>query len=140
MATLEKAIELAAKYHAAQTDKGGAPYILHPLAVMAQVDGITAKIVAVLHDIIEDTPLSAQDLRNEGFSQEIIEAILALSKQPGETRRQAAERTVKNPLARVVKIADITENMKIERITNPSAEDYQRLAEYRQVLQFLQAD
>ena len=59
MSTLEKAIELAANYHAGQTDRGGTPYILHLLAVMMAVDGIEAKTIAVLHDILEDTPLTA---------------------------------------------------------------------------------
>lgn len=140
MATLEKAIELAAKYHAGQKDKGGQPYILHPLAVMAKVEGITAKTVAVLHDIIEDTPITAEDLQQEGFSQEIIAAVVALTKQEGMSREQAAIQARQNPIARLVKIADVSENMQIERIPNPTDKDYARLATYQQVMHILQQE
>lgn len=140
MATLEKAIELAAKYHARQKDKGGQPYILHPLAVMAKVEGITAKTVAVLHDIIEDTPITAEDLQQEGFSQEIIAAVVALTKQEGMSREQAAIQARQNPIARLVKIADVSENMQIERIPNPTDKDYARLATYQQVMHILQQE
>src|SRR5439155_17942529 len=72
MATLEKAIELAARYHAGQKDKEGLPYITHPLRVMQRVQGADAQIVAVLHDALEDTKLTEADLRSAGFSENII--------------------------------------------------------------------
>ena len=72
MSTLEKAIELAARHHAGQLDKGGMPYILHPLAVMMAVDDQRAKIVAVLHDALEDTALTEADLRGAGFANQKI--------------------------------------------------------------------
>ncbi|MFC2753139.1 MAG: guanosine-3',5'-bis(diphosphate) 3'-pyrophosphohydrolase [Cardiobacterium sp.] len=139
MSTLEKAIELAANYHAGQTDRGGAPYILHLLAVMMAVDGIEAKTVAVLHDILEDTPLTADDLRVAGFSEAIVEAVLALTCKADESRITAAYRAASNPLARVVKLADVAENLKIERIPQPNARDLARLDEYREVEQILRA-
>ena len=103
MATLEKAIALATQRHAGQMDKAGQPYIQHPLRVMNSVDLEDAKIVAVLHDILEDTETTVQELRALGFKAQIIEAINALTKQPNETRLQAAERTALNPLAIQVK-------------------------------------
>lgn len=138
MATLEKAIELAAKHHAGQKDKAGQAYILHPLAVMAQVEGETAKTVAVLHDIIEDTPITVDDLRAEGFSETVIAAVLALTKAPGMTREQAAHQARQNPIARLVKIADVSDNMRLERIPNPTTKDYARLKEYQHVMTILQ--
>ena len=138
MATLENAITLAVQQHAGQVDKGGQPYILHPLRVMLQLQQPDQQIVAVLHDILEDTHTTAQDLQNLGFQTHIIQAIQALTKLPHETRVQAAMRTAQNPLACAVKIADVQDNMNLTRIPNPTARDLARLEEYRQVLDILQ--
>ena len=81
MATLEQAIAFAAKQHAGQVDKANAPYILHPLRVMLNVPNIEHKIIAVLHDVLEDTETSIEDLQALGFQPHIIEAIVALTKQ-----------------------------------------------------------
>ena len=80
MATLENAITLAVQQHAGQVDKGGQPYILHPLRVMLQLQQTDQQIVAVLHDILEDTHTTTQDLQNLGFQTHIIQAIQALTK------------------------------------------------------------
>lgn len=139
MSTLEQAIALAAYYHAGQRDKGGQPYILHPLAVMARVEGEEAKTVAVLHDIIEDTPLTAKDLRARGFSETVVKAVAALTRAHGESRAEAARRVAKNPLARMVKLADLAENMNLARIKNPTARDIARMEEYRTVKAILES-
>lgn len=139
MSTLEQAIALAAHYHAGQRDKGGQPYILHPLAVMARVEGEEAKTVAVLHDIIEDTPLTAKDLRARGFSETVVKAVAALTRTHGESRAEAARRVAKNPLARMVKLADLAENMNLARIKNPTARDIARMEEYRVVKAILES-
>lgn len=137
MATLEQAIALAAQQHAGQVDKANAPYILHPLRVMLNVPTIEHKIVAVLHDVLEDTETSTEDLRKLGFQQQIIDAVLALTKKTGESRLQAAQRTVQNPIARVVKLADIADNMDLSRIQSPTIKDFERLKEYQQVRDIL---
>ncbi|MBP9787257.1 MAG: guanosine-3',5'-bis(diphosphate) 3'-pyrophosphohydrolase [Acinetobacter sp.] len=137
MATLEQAIALAAQQHAGQVDKANAPYILHPLRVMLNVPTIEHKIVAVLHDVLEDTETNTEDLRKLGFQQQIIDAILALTKKVGESRLQAAQRTVQNPIARVVKLADIADNMDLSRIQSPTIKDFERLKEYQQVRDIL---
>ena len=138
MSTLENAITLAVQQHAGQLDKGDQSYILHPLRVMLQLQQPDQQIVAVLHDILEDTHTTAQDLQNLGFQTHIIQAIQALTKLPHETRVQAAMRTAQNPLACAVKIADVKDNMNLARIPNPTARDLARLEEYRQVLDILQ--
>lgn len=137
MATLERAISLAAERHAGQVDKANAPYILHPLRVMLNVLDIEHKIVAVLHDILEDTATTIDELYRLGFQTHLIDAIIALSKQEGESRIQAAQRTVQNPIARVVKLADITDNMDLSRIQSPTMKDFERLEEYQQVRDIL---
>lgn len=84
MSTLERAIAVAARAHEGQYDKGGAAYILHPLRVMMRVSTPEQRIVAVLHDVIEDTPLTLSDLAREGFALKILAALLALSRREGE--------------------------------------------------------
>jgi (p)ppGpp synthase/HD superfamily hydrolase len=130
MSTLERAIELAARAHAGQRDKGGHPYILHPLRVMQAVSGEAERIAAVLHDIVEDTAITFDDLLAEGFSVDIVDAVRALTKFDGETREQAARRIVRNPIARAVKLADIADNMDLSRIPNPTERDFERLRQY----------
>ncbi|ENX58288.1 MULTISPECIES: hypothetical protein [Acinetobacter] len=139
MATLEQAIAFAAKQHSGQVDKANAPYNLHPLRVMLNVPSMDHKIIAVLHDVLEDTETSIADLQALGFQTHIIEAIVALTKLDGESRIEAAQRTVQNPLARVVKLADITDNMDLSRIPSPTAKDFERMEQYQQVRAILLA-
>lgn len=137
MSTLEKAIAIAAAAHAGQVDKAGQAYILHPLRVMLAMNTGAERIVAVLHDVVEDCDVSFDDLAQAGFEAEIVEALRALSKLPGETKLQAAARVVQNPLATRVKLADNLDNMDLSRIKNPQAADFARLEEYKKVRTFL---
>ena len=137
MATLERAIELAAKAHAGQIDKAGQPYILHPIRVMLRVSDAEARIAAILHDVVEDSEITLQDLRNEGFSESVVEAVAALTKLEGESRVDAASRAAANAIAREVKLADNAENMDLSRIENPTEKDYARVKEYEKVREIL---
>ena len=137
MATLEKAIEIAARAHTGQVDKAGQPYILHPIQVMLRVQGEDARIAAVLHDVVEDSEVTIDDLRVEGFSGVVLEAVAALTKQKGETRIDAAFRAANNEIARIVKLADNAENMDLSRIPNPTEKDHRRMKEYEKVREIL---
>ena len=137
MSTIEKAIELAARHHAGDTDKAGMPYLLHPLRVMFSVRTPFEMMAAVLHDIVEDTPVTLEDLENEGFHPDVIAAIDALTKKPGESRLEAAKRAAENSIARVVKLADVTDNMDLSRIPDPEDRDFERLKEYVKVRKLL---
>jgi len=137
--TLERAIEIAALAHAGQVDKAGQPYILHPLRVMISVSGEVERIAAVLHDVVEDTHISLADLAAEGFPGEVLAAIEALTKKKGEHRLPAAHRAAANPIARVVKLADVDDNMDLSRIPHPTTADYARLEEYKLVRAILVA-
>lgn len=139
MSTLERAIEIAAAAHAGQVDKAGQPYILHPIRVMLHVSSDFERMAAVLHDVVEDTPVTLQQLTDSGFPAEVVAAIEALTKRPGETRLQAAARAASNPIARAVKLADNAENMDLSRIVNPTEKDLARLEEYKQVRALLLA-
>lgn len=133
MATLERAIEMAAKAHAGQVDKAGQPYILHPLRLMLSVRTPHERMAAVLHDIVEDTPTTFDDLVAEGFPPEVVAAVRALTKADGEKRIDAAHRAAADPVARAVKLADVADNMDLSRIAVPTEKDYARLEEYKQV-------
>lgn len=139
MSTLEKAIEIAARSHAGQIDKAGHPYILHPLRLMLKMNSAPARIAAVLHDVVEDTPVTLDDLRREGFSEDTVAAIEALTKRPNEARLDAAQRAAANPIAKQVKLADVADNMDLSRIAAPTAADFARLKEYEKVLALLQS-
>lgn len=133
MATLERAIEIAAKAHAGQIDKAGQPYILHPIRVMLRVPSTDARISAVLHDVVEDSDITIEELRSEGFSERVLAAVDALTKRKGEDRIEAARRAASNKVAREVKLADNAENMDLSRIPHPTAKDFARLREYEKV-------
>ncbi len=137
MSTLEKAIEIAALAHTGQKDKAGENYFLHPIRVMLHLNNEEEKITGVLHDVIEDSNYTLEDLRRLGFSEKILSALDALTKKPGESRLEAAHRAAQNPLARIVKLADNAENSDLSRIKNPTPKDFDRLEEYKKVREIL---
>ena len=139
VSTLEHAIALAAKAHAGQIDKVGAPYILHPLRVMLRVTTTEERIAAVLHDVVEDSSWSLERLAGEGFSPEIIEAVDALSHRPQETYEEFVLRAAANAIARVVKLADLEDNCDLSRIAHPSSRDFARIEKYRRAIAVLRA-
>ena len=128
---LEKAILLAETAHRGQVDKGGEPYILHPKRVMEHCEATEEKIVAILHDVIEDTEITAEDLKNEGFSAEVIEAVVCLTKKDGEDYMDYVDRVCKNRLAARVKLADLNDNMNLSRILHPTEKDFARVEKYK---------
>jgi len=129
---LARAIEIAVQAHAGQTDKAGAPYILHPLRVMFAVEGEEARIVAVLHDVIEDCPDWTMDrLRDEGFSRNVLQAMEFVTKLPQDADYSAfVARAAGHPVARLVKRADLLDNLDITRLSRITPEDTARLNRY----------
>ena len=134
---LDRAIELAKQHHEGQTDKAGKPYIEHPLRVMNQVESEEEKIVAVLHDIVEDTNISLNDLRNEGFSEEVVSAVECLTKQDGENYDSYIERISFNPLAVKIKLADLEDNRDLTRLPEVTDKDLKRIEKYDKALKKL---
>ena len=139
MSTLERAILIAAQAHLAQVDKSGAPYILHPLRVMLRTESNVEMIVAVLHDLVEDTEWTLSDLRREGFSESVLQAIDSLTRRPGESYPQFVDRVKINPVARVVKLADLEDNMDVKRLHSMGDSDFSRLKAYHQAWKSLSA-
>lgn len=142
MSTLERAIAIASEAHADQTDKGGAPYILHPLRVMMtalEAGGYEAAIVAVLHDVVEDCPAwSLSRVADEGFSAAVLAALDCLTKREGEAYMDFVERCRRDPIARIVKLADLKDNMNLGRISSPTPKDEARIEIYRKAVSALQ--
>ena len=134
---LDRAIELAKQHHEGQTDKAGKPYIEHPLRVMSQVESEEEKIVAVLHDIVEDTDISLDDLRNEGFSEKVVSAVECLTKQDGENYDSYIERISFNPLAVKIKLADLEDNSDLTRLPEVTDKDLERIEKYDKALEKL---
>lgn len=113
---LDLAIKLATEAHAGQVDKGGQPYILHPLRVMLAMKSDNERIVAVLHDVVEDTAWTCDDLYwQHGFSPDVVVAIGALTRRQDEDYFDFIRRAAVNPIARAVKIADIRDNLNPDR-------------------------
>lgn len=134
MSTLENAIILATKAHKGQVDKGGQPYILHPLRVMLNMNTEETRIIAVLHDVVEDTNIELTTLKEYGYSDEVIKAIDALTRLPEENYTNFIKRVKENDLAKLVKMADIDDNSNINRISNPTEKDYKRIKKYNKAL------
>jgi len=131
MPTLADAIALAAEAHAGQTDKAGAPYVLHLLRVMQAQDTKEAMMAGVLHDLVEDTKFDFDDLRGRGYPDEVIEALRHVTKRADEPYEEFAHRAGQHPIARQVKIADLEDNMDVTRLDSVTEKDAQRLAKYR---------
>lgn len=136
MSGLEHAIAIAAEAHAGQVDKAGESYILHPLRVMlAMGPNDDQRIAAVLHDVVEDCPGWTIDrLRGEGFSETALEAIDAVTRRTDETYDAFIERSSKNAIGRLVKIADLRDNSNMNRIPWPTEADWRRQLRYGKAL------
>jgi len=130
MDLLNIAIAKAATAHSGQLDKAGEPYILHPIRVMLSLTSNQDRICGVLHDIIEDTDVTIEELKNLGFPEEILEAISLLTKQEGETYEDFISRLLLNPIACRVKLADLNDNMDLSRIQTLGEKDFARIRKY----------
>ena len=128
---IEQALTIALVAHWEQTDKADKPYILHPLRVMSKFKSQTRQIVAVLHDVIEDGDVQIDFLKGEGFSQRVIDALIALTHRKDESYEDYIDRVSENRIALSIKIADLQDNMNLSRIANPTEKDYARLEKYK---------
>jgi len=131
VATIAKAIEIAASAHKEQKDKSGADYILHPLRVMERGQTEVEKICGVLHDVVEDSDWTFEALENEGFSAEVIATLRCVTKiSEDEEYEKFIDRISQNPIAVQVKINDLLDNMDITRLKELNEWDLKRLNKY----------
>lgn len=133
---LASAIKLCYEAHKNQVDKGGSPYYLHPIYVALNMESEEQKIVALLHDVIEDTEITIDDLRKKGFSEKIIEAVDAITKK-GESYEEYLKKVKDNELAKAVKIEDIKNNMDVSRLKEITEKDIARIEKYKKALAYL---
>ena len=133
----EKAYEIAKKAHLGQVDKAGEDYIKHPEKVASFVKTDEEKAVAYLHDVIEDTELTLEDLCEYDFSKEVIEAVDIITKMRGEDYQSYLNSVKKNKLARAVKLADLRHNSDLTRLTKVTEKDIKRKEKYQKAIDFL---
>jgi (p)ppGpp synthase/HD superfamily hydrolase len=138
--TLDDAIQVARRAHEGQLDKSGRPYIGHPLRVMGALRDERERMAAVLHDVVEDTSVTLDDLREAGCPPEVLDAVAAVTKRPGEDQETYLARVAANPIALAVKRADIADNMSPDRMSRLDKATQERLlAKYTSALRQLGA-
>lgn len=133
----ELAFEIAKTAHAGQTDKAGLDYILHPLQVAAEVTTDEEKAVALLHDIIEDTDVTASELLAKGLPDNVVEAVEALTKKHNQNYAAYLAGVKKNRLATAVKLADLKHNSDLSRLEKITQKDRDRAEKYRKAIEYL---
>ena len=130
---LDAMLVIATNAHHGQYDKGGKPYILHPLRVMSYLkeDNEELQCIALGHDVIEDTNVTYEDLRNAGISERVIAGIRALTKLPGQTYNEYKQGVFANVDAMKVKLCDLRHNTDIRRLKGISDKDVERMVKYQ---------
>ena len=134
---LQKAIAVAVERHGSQTDRGGQLYVLHPLRIMMQMDTIEEKIVAVLHDVVEDTDITIDEVQDLCPSDNAFKAIIAITRRKNESYEEYIIRVIKNDIARKVKIADLIDNLDMSRLKKVTEKDIERMNKYQKTLALL---
>jgi (p)ppGpp synthase/HD superfamily hydrolase len=136
---LERAIGIAEQQHAGQVDKAGRPYIEHPKRVMRAMSTYPERIVAVLHDVVEDTDLTLDQLADEGFPDYILAALDSVTRRARESYEEFIARAARDAIGRRVKYADLQDNADLSRIAAPTDADRARTAKYQRAMAQLAA-
>ena len=134
----KKALKLCFEAHKAQLDKSGMPYVFHPFHLAEQMKDENTTIVALLHDVIEDTDYTFNDLIAMGFDGAIIEAIKLMTHEEGVPYMDYVEKIKSNPIAREVKLADLRHNSDLSRLDVPTEKDKMRVEKYRKAIVLLE--
>lgn len=132
-----KAMEIAYAAHNMQKDKAGVPYIFHPIHLAEQMEDEEATVVALLHDVIEDTKISSADLLKEGIPHSIVEAVVMLTKDDKENYFDYIRRIKDNELAKKVKIEDLKHNLDETRLLKSTNKDKERREKYKKSIEIL---
>ena len=134
---VDLALSIARQAHEGQLDKAGVDYIEHPIYVASQVESEEEKAVALLHDVLEDSLITAEELLIAGLPVEVVTAVKLLTKKPMQDYQAYLETVKTNPLARVVKLADLKHNSDLSRLPSITEEDRERLKKYKKAIDFL---
>ena len=135
---LEIAIAIAVEAHKGQTDKADMPYILHPLRVMNSVNTLEEKIIAVLHDVVEDTSITFHFILEKGIDKHLIDVLRLLTHEKAVPYEDYIQKIAINRLATQIKLADLRDNSNLDRLKEKTDKDYQRLEKYRKAIAFLE--
>lgn len=137
----KRAIKLCFKAHEGQVDKSGLPYVHHPLHLAEQMDDEEGTIVALLHDIVEDTDYSIKDLKGMGFGDAVVEAIDIMTHRPEVPYMDYVKEIAKNSIARKVKLADLNHNCDLTRLNHePTSKDLERVEKYKKAKELLEKE
>ena len=134
---LDKAVLICVTKHQGQRDKMGCAYFQHPMRVAMRCATDDEKIVALLHDTIEDTDVTPEYLLGEGFPQYIVDAVLSITKKDGESYEDFVIRAKENPIGRVVKIHDLEDNLNVMRLDEVSPNMAARFTKYLKAIRTL---
>ena len=132
-----KAIKLAFKAHEGQLDRAGLPYILHPLHVAEQMKDEDTCVIALLHDVIEDTDVTLENLREYGFTEVQVAGVESMTREDDEDYFEYIRDVKKNPLAVKVKLEDLKHNSDVSRMIEVTDRDRQRLDKYKKAMEIL---
>ena len=134
----KKALKLCFKAHKNQTDKSGIPYVFHPFHLAEQMTDELTTVTALLHDVVEDTPYTLDDLREMGFPEKVIGALTLLTHDPAVPYLDYVAKISSNPIAKAVKLADLRHNSDLTRLDHPSEKDLARVEKYRKAIRLLE--
>lgn len=134
----KKALALCFQAHKDQLDKGGMPYVFHPFHLAEQMTDEDTTVLALLHDVVEDTPYTLDDLARMGFSPRVLEALALMTHDPAIPYLDYVAKIKANPLARAVKLADLRHNSDLSRLDSPNPRVLMRAEKYRQAIDLLE--
>ena len=133
----KKALKLCFEAHKDQVDKSGWPYVFHPFHLAMQMKDENTTVVALLHDVVEDTEYTIYNLRNMGFKEEVIEAISMLTHDDNVPYEEYVSKIKSNPIASAVKLADLMHNSDLSRLENVTEKDLKRVEKYKRAIKIL---
>lgn len=133
----KKAMDIMCKAHEGQLDKGGVPYVFHPIHVAEQMTDEETTIVALLHDVVEDTPTTLEELSY--FGEEVIEALSLLTRTKNQDYFEYIKNLSKNEIARKVKLADLKHNADLTRLSHITEKDLKRREKYLKSINYLES-
>ncbi len=133
----KKAMQLCFAAHKDQVDKSGMPYVFHPFHLAEQMADELTTVAALLHDVVEDSQYTFEDLRQMGFPEEVLDALALLTHDDGTPYLDYVARLKHNPIARAVKLADLRHNSDLTRLDHVDVRAWQRVEKYRKAMELL---
>jgi (p)ppGpp synthase/HD superfamily hydrolase len=137
---IEKAVWIALHAHENQKDKAGNPYVMHPIRVAVKLQNDDEIAAAFLHDVLEDSDFTLDDLKKAGFNENVLKIVELMTKKDGDNYDDYIERIKEFAPAVRVKLADLEDNMNLMRIKNPELTDHERIEKYKKAYEFLRGN